>query len=150
MKIDDVIKAKFMSPQHKALVNLRYTSNFLSNIQQGFMAKYDLSMPQFNILRILRGTDVPLNVNMIKERMVEKSPNTTRLMDKLMEKGLIERVRCNEDRRVVYLSITDDGMELLTQIDKAISISDFMQANLSDEEATLLSDLLDKLRESYA
>ena len=146
MKIEEAIQSKFQSPQHRAVVNIRYTANFLSNIQNNFMAKFDLSMAQFNILRILRGAKKHINVNTVKERMVEKSPNTTRLMDKLIEKGLIERVRCEDDRRVVYVSITEDGLGLLTKIDNERKGFVDLSENLSEEEAELLSNLLDKMR----
>jgi DNA-binding MarR family transcriptional regulator len=149
MKIEDIIQTKFQTPQHKAVVNIRYTSNYLGHIQNSFMAEFDLSMPQFNILRILRGAKSSISVNTIKDRMVEKSPNTTRLMDKLIEKGLIERVRCNEDRRVVYVEITDQGLSLLADIDKKFNTNSFTQLNLTNEEAEELSRLLDKVREDY-
>jgi MarR family transcriptional regulator, 2-MHQ and catechol-resistance regulon repressor len=150
MKIDEIIKANFQSPQHKVIVNVRYTSNFLGNIQNNFMMRYDLTMPQFNILRILRGAKGAISVNAVKDRMVEKSPNTTRLMDKLIEKGLIERVRCKEDRRVVYVEITDHGLDLLSRIDEEFNVSSMNKIDLTDEEAEKLSELLDKLRNSYA
>ena len=149
MKIEDAIHSKFTSPQLKAIVNIRYTSNFLGHYQNSFMAQYDLSMPQFNILRILRGAKGDINVNTVKERMVEKSPNTTRLMDKLIDKGLIERTRCTEDRRVVYVRITHQGLDLLREIDSHLDVNTLIRAELSDKEANLLSDLLDKVREKY-
>lgn len=150
MKIDDAIQSKFNSPQQKAIINIRYTSNFLGNIQTQFMSKFDLSMPQFNILRILRGAKGDINVNTVKDRMIEKSPNTTRLMDKLIDKGLIHRSRCKEDRRVVYVRITDNGLKLLTQIDEHMDVSSLINANLTDEEANTLSDLLDKVRIAHS
>jgi MarR family 2-MHQ and catechol resistance regulon transcriptional repressor len=150
MKIEDIIQTNFKSSQQKAIVNLRYTSNFLGNIQNNFMAQYDLTMPQFNILRILRGAKSALNVNSVKDRMVEKSPNTTRLMDKLIEKGLIERVRCNEDRRVVYVEITKKGLQLLVEIDIKLDANSIMDLNLTDQESEILSDLLDKVRASFS
>ena len=146
MKIEEAIQSKFQSPQHRAVVNIRYTANFLSNIQNNFMAKFDLSMAQFNILRILRGAKKHINVNTVKERMVEKSPNTTRLMDKLIEKGLIDRTRCKDDRRVVFVEITAAGLEILNEIDKHMDSSSFTKLNLTDEEAEQLSNLLDKAR----
>jgi DNA-binding MarR family transcriptional regulator len=149
MKIEEAIHSTFSSPQQKAIVNIRYTSNYLGNIQSNFMAQYDLSMPQFNILRILRGAKGQINVNTVKDRMVEKSPNTTRLMDKLIDKGLIERFRCTEDRRVVYVNITQEGLDLLSEIDKNLDVNSLIRAELSDEEANLLSDLLDKVRGTY-
>lgn len=149
MKIEEAIKSKFLSPQVKAIVNLRYTANYVGAIQNTFMSQYGLTMPQFNILRILRGAGEEITVNTIKDRMVEKSPNTTRLMDKLIDKGLISRTRCTEDRRVVYIKITDQGLELLAEIDKNFDDKRgmFVPHNFSDEEANMLSDLLDKLRE---
>ncbi|WP_342630447.1 MarR family winged helix-turn-helix transcriptional regulator [Fluviicola taffensis] len=110
------------------------------------MSKFDLSMPQFNILRILRGAKEVISVNAVKERMVEKSPNTTRLMDKLIEKGLIERVRCDSDRRVVYVSISEAGLNILKQIDDDNQSDLDFTGNLTEEEAEVLSNLLDKLR----
>lgn len=150
MKIDDAIQSKFNSPQQKAIINIRYTSNFLGNIQTQFMSKFDLSMPQFNILRILRGAKGDINVNTVKDRMIEKSPNTTRLMDKLIDKGLIHRSRCKEDRRVVYVRITDNGLKLLSQIDEHKDVSSLINANLTHEEANTLSDLLDKVRITHS
>jgi len=91
-----------------------------------------------------------LNVNSVKDRMVEKSPNTTRLMDKLIEKGLIERVRCNEDRRVVYVEITKKGLQLLVEIDIKLDANSIMDLNLTDQESEILSDLLDKVRASFS
>ena len=150
MKIDEEIKSSFTSPQQRAIVNIRFTSNFLGNIQNQFMSKYDLSMAQFNILRILRGAKDMINVNTVKERMIEKSPNTTRLMDKLIDKGLIERTRCSEDRRVVYVKISEQGLNLLAEMDKSLDVNTLIKANLTDEEANTLSDLLDKVREKNA
>ncbi len=147
MKIDDAINSKFTSPKMRAVVNVRYTSNYMAAIQNRFMSKFDLTMPQFNILRILRGANDTLAVNTVKERMVEKSPNTTRLMDKLIDKGLISRERCENDRRVVYVKITKEGLKLLTKIDKALEKEEIFKVNLTDKEAQQLSDLLDKLRD---
>lgn len=114
------------------------------------MNQFGLSMPQFNILRILRGSNKAISVNTIKDRMVEKSPNTTRLMDKLLDKGLIERERCEEDRRVVYVKISQKGLELLVVIDNVFQNedqnSDMIPTSLSEEEAEQLSSLLDKIR----
>ncbi len=140
----------FKTPQQKAVVNLRHTSNFLSNYQNHFMAKYDISMPQFNILRILRGAGEALNVQTVKDRMIERSPNTTRLMDKLIDKGLIDRIRCESDRRVVYVSITKDGLALLSTIDDELDQTSLFPTSLTEKEANTLSDLLDKLRAEFA
>lgn len=146
MKIDDAIKSKFESPQMKAVINVKYTANYLSNISHKFMGEFGLTMPQFNILRILRGAKEMMPVNTIKERMVEKSPNTTRLMDKLISKGLISRERCADDRRIVYVKISEKGLDLLKMIDDNMDKTILAPKTLTDEEANQLSDLLDKLR----
>ena len=146
MEIGKEINTKFKSPQQKVIINIRHTSNWMASQQHSYMIKYELTMPQFNILRILRGASEPITVNMVKERMIEKSPNTTRLMDKLIEKNLIERVRCDKDRRVVYVAITEKGLQLLAEIDQTFENSHLFTEKLSDEEAETLSNLLDKLR----
>ncbi len=146
MKIDEAIKSKFDSPQTRAFINVKYTASFLSGISNKFMSTYGMTMPQFNILRILRGANEAMAVNTIKDRMVEKSPNTTRLMDKLIDKELISRERCENDRRVVYVRITEKGLDLLAKIDVALKKTDLQPGKLTDEEANTLSDLLDKLR----
>lgn len=149
MKIDDVIQSKFSSSFHRAIVNVRYTSNFLASRQNTFMSQFDLTMPQFNILRILRGAKKAITVNTVKERMVEKSPNTTRLMDKLIDKNFIKRTRCEDDRRVVYVEIKKEGLDVLSKIDKELADSGefFTPISLTEEEADQLSYLLDKLRD---
>lgn len=148
MEIGKEIKSKFKTPQQKAFVNLRYTSNWILKKQNSFMSKFELTMPQFNILRILRGAGegVYLSVNTIKSRMVEISPNTTRLMDKLYEKKLIERERSLEDKRKVYVCISKIGMDLLAEIDIEFDSELTMIGKLNDQEAEFLSAILDKLR----
>ncbi|MCR9173249.1 MAG: MarR family transcriptional regulator [bacterium] len=149
MKIEDAIQSKFPSSQVKAIVNLRYTANYVGAIQNSFMSNFGLTLPQFNILRILRGAGTEITVNTVKDRMIEKSPNTTRLMDKLIDKGLISRTRCSDDRRVVFVKITQEGLDLLSKID--VKFEDeggkFVPKQLSDEDAEKLSDLLDILRD---
>lgn len=138
------INSKFPNYKVKALINIKYTSNWLSTKEIEFFKPYGISPQQFNILRILRGAGEPTKVQTIKSRMIERAPNATRLMDKLCDKSLIERIRCDHDRRVVYINITEKGLELLGKIDEHIDI-DFVE-NLTDEEAKMLSDLLDKIR----
>ena len=138
------IKSKFTNNKVKALINLKYTSNWLSSKENEFFKPYGISPQQYNILRILRGAKTKMKVQIVKERMIERAPNATRLMDKLCDKNLIERERCEDDRRVVFVKITNQGLELLTTIDENKNIS-FLE-NLTEEEATVLSDLLDKIR----
>lgn len=144
--IEEELRTTFKSERIKAVINLKYTANWLANKQNNFISQYDLSMAQFNILRILRGAKDFININTVKERMVEKSPNSTRLMDKLLDKKLIERKRCEIDRRVVYVKISDLGLELLAKIDLTIEESLLLVNNLDTEEIAQLNNLLDKIR----
>jgi MarR family 2-MHQ and catechol resistance regulon transcriptional repressor len=138
------IKSKFPNNKVKALVNIKYTANWLSSNENEFFKPYGISPQQFNILRILRGAEEPIKVQIIKDRMIERAPNATRLMDKLCEKELIERLPCDHDRRVVFIKISIKGLALLKVIDKTLKL-DFLD-KLTDKEAMQLSDLLDKLR----
>ena len=145
MKIDELVNAKFKDDHHKAIVNIRYTSNWLGNFYNNQLAEFDITLPQFNILRILRGAKQKLSIKVVKERMLEKSPNTTRLIDKLIDKELVIRTRCDLDRRVVYIEISDKGQVILSKVDEVFDdIS--IRGNLTIQEAIVLSDLLDKIR----
>lgn len=138
------IHSKFNNQRIKALINIKYTANWLHSKEVDHFKPFGISPQQYNILRILRGAEGPIKVQLIKERMIERAPNATRLMDKLCEKNLIGRTRCEHDRRVVYIHITKIGLQLLDEITSNTN-SNFMN-NLNEEEAALLSDLLDKIR----
>ena len=138
------IQSKFVSDKVKALINIKYTANWLSSKETEFFKPYGISPQQYNILRILRGAKDKIKVQVVKDRMIERAPNATRLMDKLCDKTLIERERCDHDRRVVYVKITNQGLTLLSTIDDNKNLS-FLE-NLTEEEAVVLSDLLDKIR----
>jgi len=143
--IAEDLQSKFQNDRIKAHLNIKFTANWLNSKEVEFFKSYGISPQQYNILRILRGAGEKTKVQTVKDRMVERAPNATRMMDKLLDKNLIERFRCTKDRRVVYASITDKGLELLTQIDKKSSGLKLLE-NLTNEEAKLLSDLLDKIR----
>ena len=138
------INSRFENNKIKALVNIKYTANWINSLENEFFRTYEISPQQYNILRILRGANKPVKVHVIKDRMIDRAPNATRLMDKLCEKKLIDRVRCVQDRRVVFIGINLKGLNLLKSID-LISNLNFLD-NLSEEEAIDLSRLLDKLR----
>lgn len=138
------INSRFENNKIKALVNIKFTANWINSHENEFFRPYGISPQQYNILRILRGANEPVKVQVIKERMIDRAPNATRLMDKLCEKKLIERTRCNKDRRVVYIRINESGLTLLNAIDSNSKL-EFLN-NLSEKEATVLSTLLDKLR----
>lgn len=138
------INSKFPNNKVKATLNIIYTANWISSRQNQFFKPYDISPQQYNVLRILKGAKEPLKVQTIKERMIERSPNATRLMDKLCAKGLIAREHCPDDRRVVHISITNKGLDLINKISKELK-EDLLE-NLTEDEAKQLSELLDKIR----
>lgn len=145
--IDEEIKTKFRNNRHRFIANLVFTSNCFQNLVVDFLKPYDISPQQYNILSILRGAGTWVTMNSIKEVMVDKSPNTTRLSDKLLDKGLVERKRSETDRRVVYLSITNKGKELLKKLDEDDSGCHLEYFNrISEEDAIHFSNLLDRLR----
>ena len=138
------INSKFENNRVKALLNIIYTANWITSCQNDFFKDFGISPQQYNILRILKGAGEPLNVQTIKGRMLERSPNATRLMDKLCAKTLIERLPSDHDRRVVKIVITKQGKDLLEEIPKNFNTN--LLKNLNEEEAELLSNLLDKMR----
>lgn len=138
------INSTFPNNRVKALLNIIYTANWITSCQNEFFKEFGISPQQYNILRILRGANEPLKVQIIKERMIERSPNATRLMDKLCAKNYIERLPSENDRRVVKIVITKEGRDLLDSIPNNLN-KDLLK-NLSEEDAKQLSDLLDKMR----
>lgn len=142
--ISKEIRSKFANNRIKALLNILYTANWISGFQNEFFKSYGISPQQFNILRILKGADEPVNVQIIKDRMIERSPNATRLMDKLCAKNYIERLPCDHDRRVVKIAITKKGNDLLNNIPD--NFNSELLKNLNEDEAEILSNLLDKMR----
>lgn len=138
------INATFESDYLKAMLNIKHTANFLNGLTNKELEPYQISSAQYNILRILRGAKKPITMKLVKERMIEKSPNTTRLTDKLCDKKLIERIRSDEDRRAVYVSITKEGLDMLSEI--SFELTPRQMRNLTDKEILELNVLLDKIR----
>jgi len=148
MKIEKEIQQEhFKSKKHKAVLNIFFTSSWLGCQQQRFFKEHELSPQQYNVLRILRGQKgKPITVNGIQERMLDKSSNASRLIDKLKEKKLVERVICENDRRQVDIIISEKGLKLLSNLDKEIEYLENSYSLITDKEAEELSRILDKLR----
>ena len=146
--INEAIQSSFETDHQMAVVNILYTANWLRNMHGGDLKKFDITLQQYNILRILRGGKDWMAMNDVKSRMIEKSPNATRLADKLIKMEFIERKRCDVDRRVVYVKITSKGKKLLKTIDDEQTLlpMEGFRKSLSAKEAKQLSELLDKLR----
>ena len=148
MRIDEEIQSsKFEDNYHKAVINITYTFGWLSNAFRCQFEKYNLTQQQFNILRILRGQyPNPATVNLLKERMLDKMSDASRIVDRLVQKGLVSRCTNKKDRRAVDIRISEVGMDILNKMDIEFRTKDILKDNLSEEEASQLSDLLDKLR----
>lgn len=145
MTIEDEIKqSKFKSPLQKAFLNLIYTANWLQSKQQDFFKEYGITANQFNILRILKGQHPKsISASEIKMRMLDRNSDVSRLLDRLTLKKLITKTTCPDDRRAFDVSISKEGLLLLSAIDEP---HDENTLALSLEEATILSNLLDKCR----
>jgi DNA-binding MarR family transcriptional regulator len=142
----DIQQSKFRNEYHKTVVNLIFTYNWITEKNKQFFEKGDITPQQYNILRILRGAGKPLSTLQIRQRMLDKMSDTSRIVDRLVKKELVQKVICKTDRRLVDVTITDTGMQLLDQLDSYNEQMDAMLGNLSEEEAKMLNHLLDKLR----
>ena len=150
MGIDqDILQSKFRNEHQKAIVNLLYTYNWVTERSKELFATEDITPQQFNILRILRGSHpTPLSTLQIRERMLDKMSDTSRIVDRLVIKGLVKKNVCPADKRLVDISITDKGKKLLEGIDKYESEMDAFFGELSEADAKIMNKLLDKIRGS--
>lgn len=149
MKLEDEIQQKkFKNIQQKLMLNLIYTTNWLTAKQDSLFKDSDVTVQQYNVLRILRGQyPNPCNIKLIKERMLDRMSDASRIVDKLFTKQLLLRKECPNDRRSVDIIITDKGLELLKSLDYIDELSKENIKSLNDEEINTLNNLLDKLRD---
>jgi MarR family transcriptional regulator, 2-MHQ and catechol-resistance regulon repressor len=143
----DIQQVKFRNEYQKAFINIIYTHGWLTEKSKEFFADEDITPQQFNILRILRGSHPqPLSTLQIRERMLDKMSDTSRIVDRLITKGLVKKGTCKSDRRLVDVMITDKGKKMLERLDNRQDELDNIINNLSEKEAATLSELLDKIR----
>ena len=132
---------------HKLAVNLHCTTSWFNRVSAEWLTPYDLSLQQFNVLRILRGQHPkPSRAVLVQERMIDRMSNVSRLIEKLKNKGLVERRTCSADRRAVDVIITDKGLALLAELDEAEQTWLKTFQILTPEETDTLNRLLQKLR----
>ena len=144
----DIQQTKFRNAHQKAAINLIYTLSWMRDKTRCIFDAEDITSQQFNILRILRGSfPQPLSTLQIRERMLEKMSDTSRIVDRLITKGLVKKVTCKTDRRLVDVIITDKGKKLLERLDEKQDLIDGVLGNLSEKDANILSDLLDQIRD---
>jgi MarR family transcriptional regulator, 2-MHQ and catechol-resistance regulon repressor len=145
----DIRQSKFRNEHQKAAVNLLYTYGWLTERTRELFASEDITPQQFNILRILRGSHPqPLSTLQIRERMLDKMSDTSRIVDRLIAKGLVKKGTCKTARRLVDVMITDKGKKMLERLDERQDELDNILGNLTAKEAAILSELLDKIRSS--
>src|ERR1700712_3987870 len=114
---NDIRQHSFRNEHQKAMLNLIFTFNWMNEKLNRFFVPYDITQQQFNILRILRGANEPLSTLQIRQRMLDKMSDSSRLVDRLIKKGLVKKSVCREDRRLVDVLLTDKGRKLLQQMD---------------------------------
>ncbi|WP_264534617.1 MarR family winged helix-turn-helix transcriptional regulator [Flavobacterium sp. N1736] len=149
MTIEEVIKSTVkMDNAKKVILNIMYTQNVIQDHFSELMKPYDLSGEQYNVLRILRGQKgKPANMCVIQERMLAKTSNTTRLVDKLLLKDYVTRKVCEGNRRKIEVLITQKGLDILKELDPKVDAHERLFAgNISTEELELLNKLLEKYR----
>ncbi len=144
----DIQQQKFKSEYQKAMINLIYTFNWTTEKLKKIFEKEDLTPQQFNILRILRGSDKPLSTLEIRERMLDKMSDTSRIVDRLVKKNLVKKIICAADKRLVDVSINGNGLKLLEKLDQYENEMELIFSPLSIAEAETLNILLDKIRKS--
>lgn len=148
MDLSDEIQSKFSNSIHKLLVNIVYTGNFLNHYHNQILRPHELTIQQFNILRILRGRHPqPASVRLLTQRMLDKNSNASRLVEKLRKKNWVKRTECGEDRRRVDVIITEEGLNLLEQIDDKFTEHISWIGGLEPEKIEISNQTLDLIRE---
>lgn len=147
-KIEELVKVKqFASPWHRATINIIYTNNWLNVMLEKRANAKQITLQQFNVLRVLRGQyPNPVTNNLLKERLLTKTPDISRLVDRIVSKGLVSREKNSVDKRAVDLLITDKGLDLLEEIETDMMLDDVLPENISSDDCLKLSELLDKFR----
>ena len=144
---NDIKQDSFKSEYQKAIINLIFTYNWTTEKIKSVLEETGLTLQQFNILRILRGSETPLSTLRIRERMLDKMSDTSRIVDRLIIKELVKKVTCKKDKRLVDITITDKGLKLLEKLDAQEDKMETIIKSLTKNEAETLNTLLDKIRQ---
>jgi DNA-binding MarR family transcriptional regulator len=149
MIIEEAIKQPvFKYPEQKAAINLMYSASWLSSEMKKALDPFDISWQQFNILRILKGQkEKPTSLKLLTDRMIDRTSNTSRLIDKLVKKNFVKRVSCPNDRRQVDITLTEDGKNIVQLSSKAMDHQmNILLGHMQENDLNHLSDLLDLMR----
>lgn len=146
---NEINQPSFRSEDQKAIVNIIFTYHWVTEKLKNILSVEGITMQQYNILRILRGSDpTPLSTLSIRERMLDKMSDTSRIVERMLRNGLVGKRICSTDKRLVDINLTEEGKKLLLRLDARIDEMDEITANLNAEELTSLNYLLDKVRET--
>ena len=144
----DIQQTNFRNEFQKMGINIIYTANWLNEKMGQILATEDITQQQYNILRILRGSDAPLSTLKIRERMLDKMSDTSRIVDRLIVKGLVEKTACIKDKRLVDITVSKKGLQLLEKLDSLNEHIDSILKGVNEKEAQAMNQILDKLREN--
>ncbi len=137
----------FTSESQKAIINIIYTYHWVTDRVKAVLLSEDITLQQFNILRILRGSDPePLSTHKIRERMLDKMSDTSRIVDRLLLKGLVIKKISSSDKRLVDVSITNAGKKMLERLDAKVTDTEKILSNLNKSDLKKLNELLDGIR----
>jgi len=143
----DIQQTNFRNEFQKMSINIIYTANWLNEKMGQILSTEDITQQQYNILRILRGSECPLSTLKIRERMLDKMSDTSRIVDRLIVKDLVEKFACVKDKRLVDITVTKKGLQLLEKLDALNEQIDSILKGVSEKEAATMNQILDKLRE---
>ncbi len=149
MKLEEELRTeKFKTEQQRAALSILFTANWIEEHTNECFKQFGISQEQYNVLRILKGQkDKPANLSTVQERMIHRMSNATRLVEKLKQKGYVNRVTCEDNRRKVEITITDQGLALLEQIDPKLAKTEVdIFHKLNEQEIREIGLLLDKVR----
>lgn len=140
-------KNYFRNSGHKTLVNILFTSYWILERLKEFLTSEDITYQQYNILRILNNSDTPLSTLKIREQMLDKMSDTSRIVERLLKKGFVHKEVCIADKRLVDVTITESGKHLLRHLDTKVAKIDLTTSKLNNEDLDIINHLLDKIRE---
>ena len=143
----DIQQAAFINEYQKMGINLIFTANWLNEKVGKILSTENITQQQYNILRILRGSETPLSTLKIRERMLDKMSDTSRIVDRLIAKELVEKSACQADKRLVDITVSKKGLQLLEKLDSLNDHIDSVLKGVSEKEANIMNQILDKLRE---
>ena len=143
----DIQQTNFRNEHQKLGINIMYTANWLNEKIAGILSQEDITQQQYNILRILRGADKPLSTLQIRARMLDKMSDTSRIVDRLVAKELVEKNTCPADKRLVDVVLSKKGFAMLEKLDQLNHHLDSLMKGISEKDAITMNQLLDQLRE---